>query len=155
MWKMRVWKESVGVWMGDDEGCPPRAHRSWPDWKKYQRRGPLICLPACSLSIQHSHNAVLHPLFLTPPSEGQPVAPPADPRLLSHYGKIKRMNDILTNLFSRFIIPCVHYAKTNQQVTIQSPASAMIYKGIDNSQCSKLFLNCWVTAWSRGVAHKC
>lgn len=37
MWKMRAWKASVGVGMGADEGCPPCAHRSWPDWEQDQR----------------------------------------------------------------------------------------------------------------------
>lgn len=77
MWKMRAWKASVGVGMGADEGCPPHAHRSWPDWEQDQRRGPPFCLPASPLPTRHSHNSIFHPVYLTPTPQGQPVVPPA------------------------------------------------------------------------------
>lgn len=77
MWKMRAWKESVGVGMGADERCPPCAHRSWPDWEQDQRFGPPFCLPASPLSTRHSNISIFYPVSLTPPPKGQPVAPPA------------------------------------------------------------------------------
>lgn len=76
MWKMRAWKASIGVWTGADEGCPPHAHRSWPDWEQDQRHGPPLCMPACPRSTQHSYNSISMQ-FLAAPPEGQPVAPTA------------------------------------------------------------------------------
>lgn len=74
MWKMRGWKASVGVGTRPDEGCPPCAHRSWPDWEQDQHHGPPFCLPANPLSTQQSHNSIIHSACLTLPPEGQPVA---------------------------------------------------------------------------------
>lgn len=47
MWKMKAWKASVGVGMGADEGCPPCARRSWPDWEQDQHCDLPFCLPVC------------------------------------------------------------------------------------------------------------
>lgn len=103
MWKMRAWKASVGVGMGADEGCPPCAHRSRPDWERDQRRGPAFCLPANPLSTQRSHNSIIHPVF--------------------HYTGIKRMNGVLVNPCSQYThtVVCLcsykstsHYAKPTQ-----------------------------------------
>lgn len=81
MWKMRAWKASVRVGIGADEGCPPRAHRSWPYWEHDQLRDPTLCMPTqppCAPSIPttvlstqcFSHhplngNMLRHQLFLT------------------------------------------------------------------------------------------
>lgn len=46
MWKMRAWKESVRVGIGADEGCPPCAHRSWPDWEHDQLCDLPFCMPS-------------------------------------------------------------------------------------------------------------
>lgn len=74
MWKMRAWKASIGVGAGADEGSPPCTRRSWPDWEQDQHRGPPVCLPASPLSSLHSHNSIIHPVFLP---KGKLVAPPA------------------------------------------------------------------------------
>lgn len=70
MWKMRAWKASVEVGTRADEGYPPRARRSWPDWEQDQRCAPAFCLPAPPppFSPRRSHNSILPPPFSCGPT---------------------------------------------------------------------------------------
>lgn len=75
MWKMRAWKASVEVGTRADEGYPPRARRSWPDWEQDQRCTPAFGLPAPPPPFHRNLPTTLS--FLRRSPVAQPVAPPA------------------------------------------------------------------------------